>query len=598
MPVFAPLRVVNVDARLRHIEAALEAATGAPPTSLSSATARLPDPPPTLVLDSLADVSTVDADEGDILVYDSANWNAQNWVHNNLGVGTGASPTKRFEVKDGNTRMFLTDTVNPLSGGKGIHLDKLDNTVDTPLIISFDVEGVVVAEMGLDYDTSSGFADFINYYDATALWNEVQEVTIGTHTAGEFKLTFDGQQTVDIAFGALAATVQTALEGLPNIAPGDVEVSGISPYWLVDFTGAYAGMDVPLMTLANGTTPLSGGSGATVTLVLNGPANDNPGADIMRWTPYVLATGIEATKGTFGMPVGSSDDNTEFLLINAPRDLSGLSVRFRDDDGIINGLNFSNQSRATKRAMMNLNNLWQFGPDYQSTNSTNLFIVDNSFTKTRMFFKSVNQNNPVTGIGTTNPQGLLALGGSAAAAEYNTRQRYLICSTTDDPGSRSINLEGIRDATVGNTVNYAWLMGGLGGSSTAATRTATSSSSSLGLEATDSTLSVAVAGTGSNQTILRPLQFSSAGAVTVNFDVTLADNVDFILNTATGSKIGTSITQKLGFWNANPVVQPAAYTVANPATDRALDVTGDTLAQGLAVLGTLILDLQGMGLVG
>jgi len=45
-------------------------------------------------------------------------------------------------------------------------------------------------------------------------------------------------------------------------------------------------------------------------------------------------------------------------------------------------------------------------------------------------------------------------------------------------------------------------------------------------------------------------------------------------------------------------VAPAAYTVANPTTDRALDVTGDTVAQGLAVLGTLIADLQGQGVLG
>jgi hypothetical protein len=40
------------------------------------------------------------------------------------------------------------------------------------------------------------------------------------------------------------------------------------------------------------------------------------------------------------------------------------------------------------------------------------------------------------------------------------------------------------------------------------------------------------------------------------------------------------------------------YTVTNPTTDRALNVTGDTLPQGLAVLGTLIADLQTYGLLG
>jgi parallel beta-helix repeat protein len=42
----------------------------------------------------------------------------------------------------------------------------------------------------------------------------------------------------------------------------------------------------------------------------------------------------------------------------------------------------------------------------------------------------------------------------------------------------------------------------------------------------------------------------------------------------------------------------SAYTVTNPTTDRALNVTGDTLAQVAQVLGTLIADLQAIGLIG
>ena len=39
--------------------------------------------------------------------------------------------------------------------------------------------------------------------------------------------------------------------------------------------------------------------------------------------------------------------------------------------------------------------------------------------------------------------------------------------------------------------------------------------------------------------------------------LTFADAVDMAFNTTTGTKIGTSATQKVGFWNATPVVQPA-----------------------------------------
>lgn len=40
--------------------------------------------------------------------------------------------------------------------------------------------------------------------------------------------------------------------------------------------------------------------------------------------------------------------------------------------------------------------------------------------------------------------------------------------------------------------------------------------------------------------------------------ITLADAANVVVNTATGTKIGTATTQKLAFYNATPVVQPAA----------------------------------------
>ena len=42
----------------------------------------------------------------------------------------------------------------------------------------------------------------------------------------------------------------------------------------------------------------------------------------------------------------------------------------------------------------------------------------------------------------------------------------------------------------------------------------------------------------------------------INTDTEITDAKNFILNTTTGTKIGTATTQKLGFWNATPIVQP------------------------------------------
>lgn len=80
--------------------------------------------------------------------------------------------------------------------------------------------------------------------------NEKQIITLaGTPTGGTFTLTYSGQTTGAIAYNASAATVQTALEGLSNIAVGDVTVTDNSGGgWLVEFTGTLAGDDVALIT--------------------------------------------------------------------------------------------------------------------------------------------------------------------------------------------------------------------------------------------------------------------------------------------------------------------------------------------------------------
>ncbi len=43
-----------------------------------------------------------------------------------------------------------------------------------------------------------------------------------------------------------------------------------------------------------------------------------------------------------------------------------------------------------------------------------------------------------------------------------------------------------------------------------------------------------------------------------NSTFTLGDNIDIPLGTTTGTKIGTATTQKLGFFNATPIVQVSA----------------------------------------
>ena len=55
----------------------------------------------------------------------------------------------------------------------------------------------------------------------------------------------------------------------------------------------------------------------------------------------------------------------------------------------------------------------------------------------------------------------------------------------------------------------------------------------------------------------------SGGAVTTDASTaTWADKLDFVFSTGTGTKIGTATTQKIGFWNATPIVQPTTAVAA------------------------------------
>src|ERR1019366_7128154 len=71
---------------------------------------------------------------------------------------------------------------------------------------------------------------------------------------------------------------------------------------------------------------------------------------------------------------------------------------------------------------------------------------------------------------------------------------------------------------------------------------------------------------------------SSVGANTYTGDQTLSD-VNLVLGTVTGTKIGTATTQKLGFYNATPIVQPAnTVDYVTMLTNLGLRATGGTAA--------------------
>lgn len=137
-----------------------------------------------------------------------------------------------------------------------LDLTAFDQTLHWAEASAYQPERKLKSGIPLGKNTTTGL-----FEPYAALTNEVQTATItGGPTGGTFTLTFSGQTTAAIAYNATAAAVQTALEALSNINPGDVTVTGNAggPYTLT-FGGQYLGDNTAQMTatgsFTGGTTP-------------------------------------------------------------------------------------------------------------------------------------------------------------------------------------------------------------------------------------------------------------------------------------------------------------------------------------------------------
>lgn len=169
-----------------------------------------------------------------------------------------------------------------------------------------------VTALGSDGETLASTEDSQTISDSGV--NEVQSVTVDA-TAGQYKITFSGQQTADIAYNATAQELEDALVALSNIGAGDVDVTGgpgdaggTTPY-VVTFQGALAETDVAQMTTQAGTTPLSGGAS---TAVVGTTTPGSPGDTVvLTWDEVVGATGYRVYKGL------ATGDYSEYFEVDA-----------------------------------------------------------------------------------------------------------------------------------------------------------------------------------------------------------------------------------------------------------------------------------------
>lgn len=177
-----------------------------------------------------------------------------------------------------------------------------------PRVIARRVVGAYLNEFGLEFNRDNapklsgkgmGRAIVTGVQLST---NEVQRVTItGSPTGGTFTLTWSGQTTSAIAYNASAAAVQTALENLSNIDPGDVNVTGGpgpgTPYD-VEFRGRLAQADQPAMTASG--AGLTGGSSPAVAISTTTPGVAPTPYTVSPLLPTQFTCYLDPTSGALG----------------------------------------------------------------------------------------------------------------------------------------------------------------------------------------------------------------------------------------------------------------------------------------------------------
>lgn len=109
--------------------------------------------------------------------------------------------------------------------------------------------------------------------------DEVQTITVDA-TGGTFTVTYAGQTTIANAFNIAAATLQTNLENLSNLVPGDVEVTKSGSVYTITFRGVagLGGTNVAAVT-TNAASLTGNTQTATVATVTQGAKADDSGTE-------------------------------------------------------------------------------------------------------------------------------------------------------------------------------------------------------------------------------------------------------------------------------------------------------------------------------
>jgi hypothetical protein len=214
-----------------------------------------------------------DADAGEMTCQSAIAAQADPWEEfRKLAVAEGGriyvdrtTGRKRFMNRT-NARAALLAPIATFSRSREIYDSKLVQRDDMPNRLTLQYEdrnSAIADELVLEQSTPVGIPAATTWQVANdpTTWegytpgaggnNEVQVVTLDA-TGGSFHLVYFGRQTTYLAWNATAATVEAALEALPEIGGDNVTVSGAAggPY-TATFVGSLGNQDVPQLNWIN-----------------------------------------------------------------------------------------------------------------------------------------------------------------------------------------------------------------------------------------------------------------------------------------------------------------------------------------------------------
>lgn len=103
---------------------------------------------------------------------------------------------------------------------------------------------------------------------------------------------------------------------------------------------------------------------------------------------------------------------------------------------------------------------------------------------------------------------------------------------------------------------------------------------------------------GTNATITNSYALWIQGGIS-RFDgnLSLNDAVNLVFGTTTGTKIGTATTQKIGFWNTTPIVQPTTAIAASTFAANTSGIVDDTATFDGYTIGQITKALRNLGIL-